>query len=82
MWTHIAGRIYNPEYFSFYIDFTITEIPRKKALILLYSITIICGWLFFIGPIKNTKIVAFVLLGVIRFFFSIFLLIQRVLIQY
>jgi MFS family permease len=48
----------------------ITKIPRKNGLILFYLVMILLGMLFFINPLRNNRIVAFVILGVIRFFGS------------
>lgn len=59
-----------------YLDLVIEKIPRKKTLLVFYSLMAGIGFLFFIQDIQDSKIGSIVVLGVIRYIGSITLAIQ------
>lgn len=58
----------------------IEKVPRKKALLILYSIMAVIGFLFFIPTIEDNIVPTAIILGLLRYMISKFETTQRWLI--
>jgi hypothetical protein len=52
------------------LEFNLTKINRRKGMMALYGTMAVLGMLFFVKPIENSNLAAFILIGVLRFFGS------------